>query len=95
MSETVSDCLSEHRQQPQRGRPFPRGTSGCPGGAVGLRKRALAEQTAKLEAHHGRPLTPVEQELVAQLVAVKLAKPQSARCTVTLGPSRQYHRWGS
>jgi hypothetical protein len=79
MKQDFSVRLSEDTQQkPQRGRPWPRGVSGCPGGAIGLRKRALAEQTSKLEAHHGRPLTPIEQELVGQLVAVKLAKPQSA-----------------
>jgi hypothetical protein len=64
------------------GRRFKPGASPCPGGKHGMIKRARAEQTEKLIAHHGRPLLPQEAELVEQLVAVKLAKPQSASDTI-------------
>ena len=41
-----------------------------------------AEHTAQLVAHHGRLLLPIEQELVEQLVRVKLLKPQAAGDTI-------------
>lgn len=66
--------------QPRRGNiknltPFPPGTSGCPGGAVGVRRRALASLTDALTAHLGRALSQHETTLVEQLAVAKAVKP--------------------
>jgi hypothetical protein len=76
LSDDISGASQQQDQKP-RGRPFPPGVSGCPGGRLGRMKRLRAEQEAMLSAHQGHPPTPVQAQLVEQLVAMKMAKPRS------------------
>jgi hypothetical protein len=82
MSADTSAVDERQRKRMPIGRRFKPGVSACPGGKHGMIRRLRAEQVAKLTAHHGRALLPQEVELVEQLVAVKLAKPQSTSDTI-------------
>lgn len=83
MTETTPATATEQEDPPRMiGRPFERGRSPNPHGCNVKRNRLQAEHTAQLVAHHGRPLLPIELELVEQLVRVKLLKPQSAGDTI-------------
>jgi hypothetical protein len=72
--------------------PWPKGTSGNPSGLPKVRPKLnreamIAEHTAKAMEHHKRSLTPIEVELINQIVTLKLTKPKSATSTIRIANS--------
>jgi hypothetical protein len=64
--------------------------SGNPSGLPKARpshEAMIAEHTAKAIDHHKRPLTPIEVELIEQIVTLKLTKPKTATTTIRIANS--------